>query len=264
MSKDSKKNKSIKVLGIGLIQTSLENPKENFRVIFKKGIGKAMISKILNSFEKEIIENEQGRSFIPLENFTAFINFYRSGNEKAQVIIYIDDKENPHTFPQLYLHSKKIIAACKSESDNEKMLEICENLVEIPRVSNVFGVFFVDNGGSPMFTKIMGKRADIIKSEEQVGGFISALFSFSKIILKDANEGELKEISFGNQTFHTIAKEKIIFAFLTDEMTPLLERYMHILSEEFFERYEDKIENFKCDISEFYEFEETLNKYLEI
>ena len=110
----------------------------------------------------------------------------------------------------------------------------------------------------------MGKKSNIIKSEVQISGFISALFSFSKFIIKEDSGSKLKEVNFGKQLFYTVLKENIIFAFLVDEMTPLLKRYIYIISNEFLSRYRKTLDNFDGEVAQFYEFENVIDDYLVI
>ena len=108
----------------------------------------------------------------------------------------------------------------------------------------------------------MGIRKDIIDGEVQVGGFISALFSFSQFVIGKESGGKLREINFGNQSFYTITEKKVIIAYLIEKMTPLLKRYMYILAEEFVGRYSKALSQFDGDIAQFGMFENVINEYL--
>jgi hypothetical protein len=108
----------------------------------------------------------------------------------------------------------------------------------------------------------MGIRKDIQEGEVQIGGFISALFSFSQFVIGKESGGKLKEINFGNQSFYTITEKKVIIAYLIERMSPLLQRYMYIIAEEFIRRYGKRLETFDGDIAQFSQFEEITNEYL--
>lgn len=265
MNENGNKKDIIEIYGVGLVKIITDSSSEmEEEILYYKGVDVDIIKKILESYGNEIIEKRQGKSFFPFEEFSSFINYFQTNSNEIIVIIYIDDKENPHSFPQLYMHSRKIMKAFKEGKGLENIIALWRKSISIPKAEGIIGVFFVDTSGTPLFTKIMGKKSNIIKSEVQIGGFISALFSFSKFIIKEESGGELKEINFGKQLFYTVTKEDIIFAFLVDEMTPLLKRYIYIISNEFLDRYRKKLNDFDGEVAQFYEFENVVDEYLVI
>lgn len=265
MNESADNKKIIEVYGVGLVKIKGEADSEREEeILYYKGVDINTIKKILDSYGNEIVEKRQGKSFFPFEEFTSFINYFNINQNEIIVIIYIDDKENPHSFPQLYMHSRTIMKAFKQDKNLEEIIELWRNSISIPKAEGIIGVFFVDSSGTPLFTKIMGKKSNIIKSEVQISGFISALFSFSKFIIKEDSGSKLKEVNFGKQLFYTVLKENIIFAFLVDEMTPLLKRYIYIISNEFLSRYRKILDNFDGEVAQFYEFENVIDEYLVI
>ena len=259
------KNKEINtlnILGVGLVTLSLTDTKDPFKVFLQKGIGISLIQNIIELYKDEIQEKMNGKSFFPLEEFMVFMNYFQTVSEEILIIIYIDEKESTHIYPKLYLHSKKIINDFNENQNIEEIIQICEQTVDIPRIGGVIGIFIVDYGGCPLFSKVMGIRKDIVEGEVQIGGFISALFSFSQFVIGKESGGKLREINFGNQSFYTITEKKVIIAYLIERNSPLLKRYMYIIAEEFVGRYKSSLEKFDGDIAQFGGFEDIVNEYL--
>ncbi len=252
----------IDILGMGVVKISLSSIIQ-YQIIFQKGIGMSTIQNIFELYKDEIIEKEEGKSFIPLEDFSAFISYFKGGEHEIVLIIYLDDREDSQKFPKLYIHSKKIIN-CYHSNNFEELLETCNDLIEIPKAEGLLSLFVIDMGGCPIFTKIMGKDTKFIQNEIHIGGFISALFSFSKNIIGADKGANLKEINFGNQIFHTIVKNEVIFAFLVNKMTPLLQRYIYIVADEFTKKFDKELKDFNGEIGKFYNFEDTLKIYFDL
>ncbi len=259
---DIDKYKILDILGVGLVKLSLVGTKNHFEVLLQKGIGISLIQNIFELYKDEIIEKREGKSFFPLEEFTAFINYFKTSADEILIVIYIDSKESAHIYPQLYMHSKNLINDYNSDGIVENIIEICKSTIEIPQANGVVGLFIVDYAGCPLYTQVMGLRKDIKEGEVQIGGFISALFSFSQFVIGKESGGKLKEINFGNQSFYTITEKKVIIAYLIEKMTPLLQRYMYIIAEEFIRRYGVNLENFNGDIAQFAPFEKIAREYL--
>ncbi|TFG29301.1 MAG: hypothetical protein EU532_03400 [Promethearchaeota archaeon] len=259
----------LEVLGIGLIKISFkarDSTTYESEVIYQIGIGTPMIQNILEIFKIEIIRKDSGNSIIPIDDLSVFVNFFRDKDKELEklILIYLYPKESQLDYSQLYLHSKSIIKYCCQENSLEKIKIGIKNSIEIPSVDGIIGIFIIDTAGCPLFTKIMGKRTDIIDGEVQIGGFISALFSFSQFVIGKETGGKLKEINFGNQLFYTITKKNIIFAFLVEKLTPLIKRYMYLMADEFLEEYNQDLENFNGDVTRFYKFEHNINRYFSI
>ncbi|KKL74711.1 hypothetical protein LCGC14_2062130, partial [marine sediment metagenome] len=94
-----------------------------------------------------------------------------------------------------------------------------------------------------------------------IGGFISALLSFSNTIIGEETGAKLKEINFGNQQFYVISKSTVIFAFLVENMNSLLQRYMYLIADEFLYEFRDYLKVFNGDVTPFTSFEENINQY---
>ena len=254
--------KVLDILGVGLVKLSLVGSENRFEVLLQKGIGISLIQNIFELYKDEIIEKREGKSFFPLEEFTAFINYFKTSADEIIIVIYIDSKESAHIYPKLYMHSKTLLNDYNSDATIEDLMAICEHTIKIPQASGVVGIFIVDYAGCPLYSKVMGFRKDIKEGEVQIGGFISALFSFSQFVIGKESGGKLREINFGNQSFYTITEKKVIIAYLIERMSPLLQRYMYIIAEEFIRRYGKRLENFDGDIAQFAQFEKISNEYL--
>ncbi|MBN1801046.1 MAG: hypothetical protein JW891_06025 [Candidatus Lokiarchaeota archaeon] len=254
--------KHLEILGVGLVSLSLIETKDTFEVLLQKGIGVSLIQNIIELYKTEMLNKKNGKSFFPLEEFMVFLNYFQTSSDEIIIIIYIDEKESAHVYPKLYLHSKKIINQFNSNKDINFLIDICKQTVDIPRIGGVIGLFIVDYAGCPLYTRVMGIREDIREGEVQIGGFISALFSFSQFVIGKESGGKLREINFGNQSFYTITEKKVIIAYLIERMSPLLKRYMYIIAEEFVGRYKKSLERFDGDIAQFNGFEDIVYEYL--
>ena len=268
MDKSINNPRMLEVLGIGLIRVTfkdIESEDYSSEILYQIGIGMPMIQNILHLFKMEIIKKDSGNSIIPLDDFSVFINFFRNEKELEKLIlIYLYEKESTLQYSELYLHSKSIIRYCTDNHTIDEIKNTIKTSIEIPVVEGIIGIFIIDTAGCPLFTKIMGKRTDIIDGEVQIGGFISALFSFSQFVIGKETGGKLKEINFGNQSFYTITKKNVIFAFLVEKITPLLKRYMYLMADEFLEKYRTYLEDFNGDITAFYDFDKNINRYFNL
>jgi hypothetical protein len=269
MNRSSNNPNNLEVLGIALVKITLDDNLEaktfSSKIIYQIGIGTPMVQDILEIFKLEIIKKESGNSIIPLEDFSVFINFFKDTQQPLEklILIYLYEKESTLQYSSLYLHSKSIVKYCSENSIKELPTFIKES-VSIPKLEGVIGVFIIDIAGCPLFTKIMGNRKDIIDGEVQIGGFISALFSFSQYVIGKESGGKLKEINFGNQLFYTITKKNIIFAFLVEGLNPLVKRYMYLIADEFLDAYKEELKDFDGDVTTFYDFGKKIDEYFNI
>ncbi len=251
----------LKILGISLLKIDLTNLKGKFKIVFKKGIDAALVQNIYELYKNDIREKINGNSIFPIENYTVFINYFRDKLHNVFLIIYLDEKESKLTYSQFYLHSRIILKSILNATNDNETTKLCNDSIEIPKAEGVTGLFIVDKGGCPLLTKINKDREDIKKIDVQIGGFISALLLFAPNIIGEETGGMLKEIDFESKKFHIIEKKKVTFIFMIDKTTSLNKRYMQILTEEFLIKFQEKLENFDGDISQFNNFEEVVNNY---
>ncbi|MFX0145978.1 MAG: hypothetical protein ACFE9C_18070 [Candidatus Hodarchaeota archaeon] len=259
---NSKENTvKMEILGIGLVKISQIDIEAKFDVLFQKGIGVPLIQNVIELYKKEIINKKQGNSIIPLEKFTLFIHYFENPNHDILVIIYMEEKDSSVNFSKLYFLSRKINKKFQLNEPVLKIIEDFDTAVEIPKTDGIIAIFIIGTAGSPYLSKINKNRSEIADHEVHIGGFISALLSFSNTIIGEETGAKLKEINFGNQQFYVITKNDVIFAFLVENMTPLLQRYMYLLADEFLYQFRSLLRDFNGDITPFNCFEETINQY---
>ena len=254
-------SEKLQMLGYGLLKISDVNSEGKFDITYQKGIGVPLIQNIIELYKKEIITKKQGNSIIPLEDFTIYIQYFNYIENEISVIIYMEEKEKSVNFPKLYFLSKKINKKVKSNASLSEITHEFESNIEIPKSQGIIAMFIIGSAGSPFISKINKNRTDIAEHEVHVGGFISALLSFSNTIIGEETGAKLKEINFGNQQFYVISKSTVIFAFLVDNMNSLLQRYMYLISDEFLYQYKDYLQEFNGDVTPFSSFEENINQY---
>jgi len=251
------------ILGYGLLNISEPESGGKLNVILQNGIGVSLIQNIFELYKSEIINKRQGNSIIPLDEFTIYIQYFKNGEKNISVILYMEEKEPtvPVNFPKLYFLSRKINKQILSNAPLSKITKICESEIEIPKTDGVIAIFIIGSTGSPFVSKINKKRSSIAEHEVHIGGFISALLSFSNTIIGEETGAKLKEINFGNQQFYVISKSNVIFAFLVENMNSLLQRYMYLIADEFLFDFRNYIKEFNGDVTPFNEFENKINKY---
>ncbi len=254
-------SEKLQMLGYGLLRISDVNSEGKFDITYQKGIGVPLIQNIIELYKKEIITKKQGNSIIPLKDFTIYIQYFSYIENEISVIIYMEEKERSVNFPQLYFLSKKINKKVKSKASLSEITHEFQSHIEIPKSQGIIAMFIIGSAGSPFISKINKNRTDIAEHEVHVGGFISALLSFSNTIIGEETGAKLKEINFGNQQFYVISKGNVIFAFLVDNMSVLLQRYMYLISDEFLYKYKDYIKEFNGDVTPFSSFESNINQY---
>ncbi len=254
-------SEKLQMLGYGILMISDISSSAKFDIGFQKGIGVPLIQNIIELYKKEIINKKQGNSIIPLDDFTIFIQYFKNSEDDISVIIYMEEKDQSVSFGSLYLLSKKINQKVVSNASITEIIEVFENTVQIPRSEGIIAIFVIGSAGSPFISKINKARSNIADHEVHIGGFISALLSFSNTIIGEETGAKLKEINFGNQQFYVISKSNVIFAFLVDNMNSLLQRYMYLIADEFLYQYKDYLKNFNGDVTPFNEFEKNINQY---
>ena len=250
----------LQMLGYGLLNLNI-NSGGNFNISFQKGIGVPLIQNIIELYKREIINKGQGNSIIPLEDFTIFIQYFRNNEDDISVIIYMEEKDQSVNFGRLYFLSKKINQKVISNASITEVIEEFEKDIEIPRSEGIIAIFIIGAAGIPFISKINKSRTNIADHEVHIGGFISALLSFSDTIIGEETGAKLKEINFGTRQLYVISKNNVIFAFLAESMNSLLQRYMYLIADEFLYQYKEYIKDFSGDVTPFALFENTINQY---
>ncbi len=251
----------LQMLGYGLLNISEVDSDGKFDIICQKGMGAPLIQNVIELYKKEIILKKQGNSIIPLDDFTIYIQYFKNGEEKISVILYMEEREQKVNFSKLYFLSKKVNKKLRSEASTAGISDLFESEIVIPRSEGIIAIFIIGSTGSPFISKINKSRSNIADHEVHIGGFISALLSFSNTIIGEETGAKLKEINFGNQQFYVISKSNVIFAFLVENMNPLLQRYMYLIADEFLYQFKDYLKKFNGDVTPFNEFEQKINQY---
>ncbi len=256
-------SKRFQMLGYGLISISDIELEGAFKIILQKGIGVPLIQNVLELYKKEIITKKQGSSIIPLNEFTIHIQYFNNNNKEISVILYMEEKEPSVAvnYSQLYFLSKKINSKILSNASLTELCKVFEDKITIPKSSGVIAIFVIGSAGSPFLSKINKNRNNIADHEVHIGGFISALLSFSNTIIGEETGAKLKEINFGNQQFYVISKSSVIFAFLVENMNSLLQRYMYLIADEFIYDFNNYLREFNGDVTPFASFEDKINQY---
>ncbi len=256
-------SEKFQMLGFGLLNISDIESEGTFKIILQKGIGVPLIQNILELYKKEIITKKQGSSIIPLNEFTIHIQYFNNKDKEISVILYMEEKEPSIAvnFSQLYFLSKKINKKILSNAPLSELVKIFEDKIKIPKSSGVIAIFVISSTGSPFLSKINKNRNNIADHEVHIGGFISALLSFSNTIIGEETGAKLKEINFGNQQFYVISKSNVIFAFLVENMNSLLQRYMYLIADEFIYDFNNYLKGFNGDVTPFASFEDKINQY---
>lgn len=254
-------SEKVHMLGYGLLENSNIINNGIFDIVFQKGIGVPLIQNIIELYKNEIITKKQGNSIIPLEEFTIYIQYFNNNENEISVIIYMEEKDRAVNFSKLYFLSRDVNKKILSKATSSEIMNIFETTLEIPKTDGIIAIFIIGSTGSPLISKINKKRSNIADHEVHIGGFISAILSFSNTIIGQETGAKLKEINFGNQQFYVISKSNVIFAFLVENMNSLLQRYMYLIADEFLYEYKDYLKNFNGDITPFADFEEIINQY---
>lgn len=253
----------LELLGIALIRIPEKALNGGFEILYKKGIGYPLIQNVFELYKKEIMAQKSKNSIIPLDDFTLFVHYFQN-KEDNLVLMYMDEKEKTVNFPQLYLFTKKIENKVSLNTPLLEIIAILNSDILIPKTESIDAILILGSSGCLYYSKINENKSLIAKSELQVSGFISALYSFSQEIIKQDSGANLKEINFGNQLFHIITKNNVIFVYLVKSINPLIQRYMYLIADEFLEVYKENLKNFSGDITPFYKFENYVNQYIKI
>ncbi len=258
-----KKPAKLNIFGIGVNKITINDRDTNFEILFQKGMGKPLIQNIFEILKSELRDQIEWISILPLDNFSIFINYFPYQKGENILLLYMYEKDNSEIYSQLYLHSRQIKSLILSDNPLSKMGEICMETIKVPRITGVKAVYILASSGIPLFSKTSNEIINLADSQ-LVGGLITALFNFSQHLIGKDSGGQLKEINFGNQSFYTITKNGVIFVFYVDKITPLLERYMYILADEFLGHFSELVREFDGNITPFMTFDCNIDEYLVI
>ena len=264
MEEGYKKSKStinqLQILGFGIVKVSYQETKNSIQVLYSKGVDLPLIQNVIELCKNDLNMKEQGNSIIPIDEYTLFLHYFQNKGSKI-VLIYMDSKDNNMSYSQLYLLTKQIQNHFRLNASIIEIKSLCDSAIGIPKTEGVIGIFFITASGSLLVSKISKERSTISRSDVHIGGFISALYSFSKEIIRQDEGAKLKEINFGNQRFYLITKSNVIVSFLVKNLDPLLKRYMYSIVDEFVDEFQEQLKDFNGDITPFSKFEEKIDQF---
>ncbi|MFX1287269.1 MAG: hypothetical protein ACFFFY_01750 [Promethearchaeota archaeon] len=251
--------KAVRVLGIGLVSMT----QYRYSIVFNKGISSSLMRDLIHLYRSEIIGKKEGKFMDRFGIFTVYIHFYTIGKEKIS-IFYTNEKDKLVNYEDLCSFSKVLVKTYCSNDSDFTISQICNK--SIPSAKGLSALFIISKTGHTLFTKIRNDKTRLLENCIQIGGFLSAILMFSnEVIGKNAGES-LQSIHFENQQFLITVREDIIFAYLIEEVTnsEIIERYIELIKEEFFDLYWDCMKDFTGDLSQFHTFEPIVEKYFSI
>ncbi|MFX0074998.1 MAG: hypothetical protein ACFE96_06115 [Candidatus Hermodarchaeota archaeon] len=257
--KSSDLGKKIQVLGIGLI-TLTDN---QYNIVFNRGINRSLIKDLIHIYRSEILNRNDGNIIDEFGIYMVYIHFYTFGKLKVS-IFYLSEKEKSLNYDELSSFSNLLVKTYCSHVSREKISQICNSV--IPIVSGVSAFLVISTTGQTLFKKIRSDKKNLLENYIQIGGFLSAILSFSNEIIGKQSGECLKAIDFENSKFLITVEEGAIFAFLLDQCakSKTIERYIELLTEEFIELYYDCLKDFNCDVTQFRSFEAVVENYFSI
>ena len=229
-----------------------------------KGINSSLLNKLIRNYREEIITKEEGKLIDLIGMYTVYIHFFKVDIGTFS-IFYINEKDKFVKYDDLCSLSSQIVNEFCSNHSHSSLNAICTKVVaKLPDIS-VSAFFIVSSAGHSLFSKIKEEHDFLKKNIIQIGGFISAMFTFSSEIIGRESGDHLRAINFKNRQFLVTMKDDVIFACFTENNeSKEIKKYINLIAEEFFERYEERIKNFDGDVSVFNEFECVVDKYFTI
>ena len=251
--------KAIQVLGMGLVSMT----KNRSNIVFNKGISRSLMKDLIKLYRPEILNKKEGKMIDLLGIFTVYIHFYTLGNERIS-IFYINEKDRLVNYEDLCSLSRLLVKTYCSNVSISKISQICNKA--IPSIKGLSALFVINTTGHTLFTKIRNDKTKLSENYIQIGGFLSAILMFSNEVIGKNSGESLQAINFENQKFLITVKEGIIFAYLVEQTnnSEIIERYMDLLKEEFFDLYSDCLKDFNGEVYQFHTFEPVVEKYFSI
>lgn len=114
-------------------------------------------------------------------------------------------------------------------------------------------LIILNSAGNTLLSTNFGECHSLGTNSELIGGFVSAICSFSQAVIGQ----DIRNIRFENLDFMVLSKEDVIFMISVDDGTALdNRRKLDRISSLFIERYENELFSLKasCDIPYFREF----------
>jgi len=253
------------LLGVGLIKISDLSAGGITQILFQKGIGIQLIHTILKLNMNKFLAKKQGVLIDIISDYTVYMHYFNTNPSEIIVIIYLDNKESILKFSSYYELSKKLNEVAYRSQSSEDLQKICKCDFIIPKSDSLLAFFVISTAGHLFFSKVSDKNSKLGDFGIQISGFISALMMFTKEMIGEGPEVELKYINFGNQQIFLVVEHNVIFSYLVEEkrISKLDKKYMRIVSDEFLELFKDHIDpkNFRGDLTKFHIFENIIDTY---
>jgi len=250
--------KSLELLGVGLVSMT----QNKFNIILMKGFNSSLLLKLIRNYKEELIKKEEGKLVDLIGSYTVYIHFFKVDIGTFS-IFYINEKDKHLNYDDLCSLSSQIVNEFCSNHSYSSLNAICTKVVA--KLPDVSAFFIVSSAGHSLFSKIKEKYDYLKKNVIQIGGFISAVFTFSSEIIGREPEDHLSSINFENRQFLVNKVNDVIFACFTENNDSKdIKKNIDLIAEEFFDRYEERVKNFDGDVSVFNEFECVVDKYFTI
>lgn len=250
--------KNLDLLGLGLVSIS----QNKYNVILVKGINSSLLDKLVRNYREKIINKGEGKLIELIGCYTVYIHFFKI-DIGIFSIFYINEKDKLIKYDDLCSLSSQIVNEYYSNCSNSNLNTICTKVVA--KLVDVSALFIVSSAGHSLFSKINEENEFLKNNIIQIGGFISALSTFSSELIGRESGDHLKALRFQDRSFIINIKKEVIFACFTENNdAKQIEKCIDLIAEEFFDRYEDRVRNFDGDITTFKEFECVIDKYLTI
>ncbi|MFX0143731.1 MAG: hypothetical protein ACFE9C_06615 [Candidatus Hodarchaeota archaeon] len=255
----------LQLRGFNISKVDVEGDLE---IIFQKGIGITLTKKIIDLYKTEFLNKKQGYLTDTIGNLTVYINFFKMKRDYKLIIMYIDKVENQMNYTRLYHLSKVIYNTISSETSENEIKSICNNIINIPKAKGLIGIFIIDKAGFLYFSKVNECRPNMANNNFQIAGFISAILIYAQDFIVGEEYGlKLEDVNLGGCHLFLKTKKDVIFAYMIDEekRSENIKRYMQLIVEEFLDKYyTSHVIRFKGDLSPFYDFETVIDQYFEI
>ena len=255
-----KSTKSLELFGLGLVSMT----QNKFNIILMKGINSSLLLKLIRNYKEEIIKKEEGKLIDLIGSYTVYIHFFKV-DKGTLSIFYINEKDKNVNYDDLCSLSSQIFNEFCSNHSHSSLNAICTKVVARLPDASVSAFFIVSSAGHSLFSKIKENYDFLKKNIIQIGGFISAVFTFSSEIIGRESVDHLSSINFENRQFLVNKVNDVIFACFTENNdSKEIKKNIDLIAEEFFDRYEERVKNFDGDVSVFNEFESVIDKYFTI
>jgi hypothetical protein len=248
---------SLNLLGVGIVSIS----DRTHSIVYSKGINNSLMKMMIQLYKKEILQKKEGKIIDLIGIYTVYVHFQKLDYEII-AIFYLNEKDKLVKYEDLCTLSKEFFKIINLNLPITEFDEICKKAV--PCATGISALFIISITGHSLFTKVRKDKEYLSENYIQIGGFISAIITFSNEVVGKNSGDSLEAISFENQQLFLNVKDEIIFAYLVEKSikSKNTKRFIELLMEEFYLNYNDQIKDFNGDLSPYTKFERIVDKYL--